>query len=130
MERHRCSAAGAAVIGAVLLLGVGVWWLVALEKDRREFWEGEDAAEVEEREQVALARQEPPVSAEQDREAISERLSAELGCRPCIVSVRTEPLWNLAKQGVKVVRVSYQRGPGQQPAEGCFLLARGKVRRL
>src|SRR5262245_1993448 len=48
MERRKCTAASAAAIGVMLLLSTGVWWLTALERDRREFWEQDDQEEVEE----------------------------------------------------------------------------------
>lgn len=129
MERRKCTTAGAAVIGALLLLGTGVWWLSALERDRRDLWVQDDPAEPEDLAEPAdLAG--PALVADQDREAILGRLSAELGSQPTVLSWRPEPLCHLARQGVQVVRVTYQCCPKQQPGEGYFLVAKGRVLRL
>src|SRR5262249_27532979 len=129
MERRKCTTASAAAIGVMLLLGTGGWWLTALERDRREFWEQDDLEEVEELASL-MDLADPALVADQDRQAILRRLRTELGCQPTVLSWRPEPLWNLARRGVRVVRVTYQRYPTEPPDEGRFVVAKGRVLRL
>jgi hypothetical protein len=125
MERCRFTTAGVAFIGAVLLLGSGVWWLLALERERRE--QEQHLADWQDHESVLY--QAPPV-VDEDRAAILEVLGAAEGGPPAIVSWGAEPLRNLGKQGVKVVRVSYRDGPARQLVEDVFYVCRGKAFRL